>query len=124
MGMKKILAILLCVVLACGVLAGCGTKIKSEENGEIGKQAVAIADSFLAGEIDTMEAVDSLDELRQKVVEEDSQYDTLLRAGISHLGDEIVIAKNAVFLDGGNAETKDIIDARNTIADYVGVEKK
>lgn len=122
--MKKAVALILCVVLSCCVLVGCGTKVKNEENREIGKQAIEITDSYLAGEIDAEEAVEKLNDISEKVVDEDSSYDGLLRVGIGNISSEIVIAKNVGIIDGIDVGHKDIVEARNVIADYIGAEKK
>lgn len=127
--MKKILVLILAVVL---LLTACsGTKVTASAKAvSLAKQAVEALDGYLDGSMSYNEAHDVVDEASRKM-EYTSNYTgtdmTDEQRADWYIHMNLVHAASALTFDnyeGTPERFNDVVDARNKIAEYAGLDKR
>lgn len=122
--MKKIVLIFVALAL---FLAACSTVTfpADDQHKKYGQKAIEIADQFLDFDISIDEAYKKLEALKKAEsslpsVEKDSKY----YDGNKFIVNRVEILEMKAFLATMKDDTSDILDARNAIAEILGVSKR
>lgn len=114
--MKKTLALVLCIVLILGILAGCGGKSGKPDNMseayyQFGLRVLEITDNYLSMKTDARTAYNSIDDLKENAdlpesFGSDTYADSVVETSVSLL----TVRLNAGDYDG-------ILETRNSLAE-------